>query len=112
MDVLAGHLVPVHPVVLLPVLVLPDPETHVLPLPVLQPVVRPIPVRPLRSVQLVVLHPVPGEFARTYFRPHWRRWGSSHHITGCRKSPETVVMVNVVLKVVMDVVMVMVIRGS
>ena len=67
MDVFAGHLVPVHPVVLLPVLVLPDAETHVLPLPVLQTVVRSIPIRPLRSVQLVVVHPVPGEFARTYF---------------------------------------------
>jgi len=91
MNVLACQLVP--DVTLLTVLALPDPKPHVLPLPLLQTVVRPVApvlcssVRPLHSVQLVMVHPAaPREFARTYFGPHRRRRGSPHHITRCRKS--------------------------
>ena len=113
MNVLAGQLVP--DVTLLTVLALPDPKPHVLPLPLLQTVVRPVApvlcstVRPLHSVQLVMVHPAaPREFARTYFGPHRRRRGSPHDITRCRKSSEILVTVNVV-SMAMLVVMVMVI---
>ena len=113
MNVLACQLVP--DVTLLTVLALPDPKPHVLPLPLLQTVVRPVApvlhstVRPFHSVQLVMVHPAaPREFARTYFGPHRRRRGSPHHITCCRKSSETLVTVNVV-SMAMLVVMVMVI---
>ena len=113
MNVLAGQLVP--DVTLLTVLALPDPKPHVLPLPLLQTVVRPVApvlhstVRPFHSVQLVMVHPAaPREFARTYFGPHRRRRGSPHDITRCRKSSEILVTVNVV-SMAMLVVMVMVI---
>ena len=112
MNVLACDLVP--NVTLLTVLALPDPKPHVLPLPLLQTVVRPVApvlcstVRPLHSVQLVMVHPAaPREFARTYFGPHRRRRGSPHDITRCRKSSEILVTVNVV-SMAMLVVMVMV----
>ena len=54
MDVLVNsvHMLMLSKVVLLPVLVLPDPEAHVLPLAVLQAIVRPVPVCPASSRRL------------------------------------------------------------
>ena len=54
MDVLVNsvHMLMLSKVVLLPILVLPDPEAHVLPLAVLQAIVGPVPVCPASSRRL------------------------------------------------------------
>jgi len=90
MDVLVNsvHMLMLSMVVLLPVLVLPDPEAHVLPLAVLQAIVGPVSVCPFCSVQLVMVDSVrAGELSRTHFRPQRRSWRTPDHVACGGESP-------------------------